>query len=477
MARVVGVVHGVGGAAGTSVAGCGAVVGGRGGVRASPGAAVRGGAVARGAWPGRACLGAVAVRVRDMAPADGGRDGAGLEAQGRVGDCAGAVGVADAAGAATDRLALLLLVLEAGESGRVRLCGGTVDTRRGRCAATLARLLGCSAAAGEGVLERLEAAGAVSRVRLRTVSGLAFRSRLVVPAVAAAHGRGGAAGAVVTSPTAPHLPVLSDPGVAAGPVEGPDEVAEPQVSAPEQAEEPGFADPGGTAPLHALHAGGVVFSGIAADACGFSGPAASGSPDLPECAGGREEEAGGVPAPRRAAEGADGPLRGEKPGNSRRVNGARDGSGGAGCAPGRLAAFPGGVRGRVPRLPDDVAAVLGVVGPLWERLDRAGARARVVDAVRAEIAAVAGVVGGEQARRVAVERLMRRLARQGGPVAVADPVGWLLGRGLRGGRAAGTCGATTGRGWTRGRTALCARSSGRTAGRSAAVSRPRSTPT
>ncbi|WTX00963.1 hypothetical protein OG216_46920 (plasmid) [Streptomycetaceae bacterium NBC_01309] len=84
----------------------------------------------------------------------------------------------------------------------------------------------------------------------------------------------------------------------------------------------------------------------------------------------------------------------------------------------------------MPRLPDDVAAVLGVVGPLWERLDRAGARARVVDAVRAEIAAVAGVVGGEQARRVAVERLMRRLARQGGPVAVADPVGWLLGRGL-----------------------------------------------
>ena len=46
-------------------------------------------------------------------------------------------------GASTDRLALLLLVLEAAATGRVRLRGGSVDTHRGRAAATLARLLGC----------------------------------------------------------------------------------------------------------------------------------------------------------------------------------------------------------------------------------------------------------------------------------------------------------------------------------------------
>lgn len=343
---------------------------------------------------------------------------------------AGLLGERSGRGAATDRLALLLLVLEAAESGRVRLCGGSVDTRRGRCAATLARLLGCSAAAGEGVLARLGAAGAVVRVRLRTVSGLAYRSRLLVPAVAAAHRRGGAAGVVAPKPTGGHLTVLVDPGVAAGPIGGPERAAEPQVSAPKSAGGPEIADPGGTAGLHAVHAGEVVFSGRAADACGFSGSAASGSPVLPERVCGRENEAGGVPAPRRPSEAGDGPLRGDKPKDPVRARKSHDGSEAAECPPGRLAALPRAARGRVPQPPDDVAAVVAVVGPLWERLDRAGARSRVVGALRAELAAAAGVVGGGLAERVMAERLMRRLARQGGPVEVTDPVGWLLGRGL-----------------------------------------------
>ncbi|MET8183119.1 hypothetical protein [Streptomyces sp. NPDC005336] len=69
--------------------------------------------------------------------------------------------------------ALLLLVLEARETGRVRQCGGAVDTKRGRAAATVARLLGCTASAGERVLERLEDRDLVRRVRLQTASGLA----------------------------------------------------------------------------------------------------------------------------------------------------------------------------------------------------------------------------------------------------------------------------------------------------------------
>lgn len=74
-------------------------------------------------------------------------------------------------GAATDRLALLLLVLEARETGRARRCGGTVDTRRGRAAATVARLLGCTASAAERVLERLEGRDLVRRVRVRMRPG------------------------------------------------------------------------------------------------------------------------------------------------------------------------------------------------------------------------------------------------------------------------------------------------------------------
>jgi hypothetical protein len=100
---------------------------------------------------------------------------------------AGLLGARTGRGAATDRLALLLLVLEATETGRVRLCGGAVDTKRGRAAATVARLLDCTASAGERVLERLEDAGLVERVRRETASGMAHRSRLLVPAVAAAH--------------------------------------------------------------------------------------------------------------------------------------------------------------------------------------------------------------------------------------------------------------------------------------------------
>ncbi|MFC8088421.1 hypothetical protein ACFUT4_37085, partial [Streptomyces sp. NPDC057340] len=128
---------------------------------------------------------------------------------------AGLIGTRTGRGAATDRLALLLLVLETRATGRVRLCGGSVDTKRGRAAVTLARLMGCTAAAAAGILGRLEDRELVFRVRLQTASRLANRSRLLVPAVAAAHGRGGAD--VVREDRAEALePVFSERGVAAG---------------------------------------------------------------------------------------------------------------------------------------------------------------------------------------------------------------------------------------------------------------------
>ncbi|MER8188216.1 hypothetical protein [Kitasatospora sp. NPDC094015] len=92
-------------------------------------------------------------------------------------------------GAAVDRLAVLLMVLDAGAHGRVRLCGGRVDTEIGRPAITLSRMLGCSPLAAVRVLARLTEAGLVERPR-RGASGLRSRSRLVLPAVAAAHQAG-----------------------------------------------------------------------------------------------------------------------------------------------------------------------------------------------------------------------------------------------------------------------------------------------
>ncbi|MET9611818.1 hypothetical protein [Kitasatospora indigofera] len=88
-------------------------------------------------------------------------------------------------GAPTDRLALLLLVLEARPDGSVRLCSGRV-CKRGRAAATLARLLGngCTPAGAAGVLQRLQCAGAIELVRRETSSRLRQRGGIVVPAVA-----------------------------------------------------------------------------------------------------------------------------------------------------------------------------------------------------------------------------------------------------------------------------------------------------
>ncbi len=88
-------------------------------------------------------------------------------------------------GAPTDRLALLLLVLETRADGWVRHCGGVVDTRRGRPAATVGRLMSRTAAAGEKILRRLR--GVVEVVRQETPSGLLHTSRIHLPAVAAAH--------------------------------------------------------------------------------------------------------------------------------------------------------------------------------------------------------------------------------------------------------------------------------------------------
>ncbi|OKI31206.1 hypothetical protein A6A28_36395 [Streptomyces sp. CB03578] len=91
-------------------------------------------------------------------------------------------------GAATDLLGLLLMVLTAGSAGWMQLRPGAVDTGRGRPAAAVARLLGCTAAAGAKMLKRLQEDGAADVVRQETGSGLHARLRVRLVPVAEDHG-------------------------------------------------------------------------------------------------------------------------------------------------------------------------------------------------------------------------------------------------------------------------------------------------
>lgn len=212
-------------------------------------------------------------------------------------------------GAATDRLALLLVVLDARPDGSVRLCGGPVD-EHGRVVATLARLLGCDTAAAKRVLGRLEGYEAVRREVTR-----GGRERLVVPAVAEAYRRLRAA-----QRAAGRSPAPSGGGAdrargageaSAGGDQNPASLAKQQVNAGDDAGEGGKA----SASLHADHSlvGAVV--GEVADVCGCSGSAEGGCCGRRERACAREEPAGDpasgtVPRPRGEGEGA---LRAEPP--------------------------------------------------------------------------------------------------------------------------------------------------------------------
>ncbi|MYU26370.1 hypothetical protein [Streptomyces sp. SID8352] len=310
-----------------------------------------------------------------------------------------------------------LLVLEARETGRVRQCGGTMDTKRGRAAATVARLLGCTASAGERVLERLEDGKLVLRVRLKTGSGLRNRSRLVVPAVAAAHGRTVADDVQEDRAQVPESE-FSDPDVAARAGEAPETETGPQVSGVPVTDVAAVAEPDVAAALHTDHPHLVAPASSLALSDGFSGEGRGGSGDLPDRACLRED---------------GGPLRGEQQEKSPSIS-SEPGRGPVGSGPVRVVDGVGQgrqQRGRVPLPPEDLRAVLAPVDLVWARLDRAAARRLVEAAARSELKRVEGFAGRTDAPQVLADRLVRRLDEQlrtGGPI--TDPVGWLLARGL-----------------------------------------------
>lgn len=331
---------------------------------------------------------------------------------------AGLIGTRTGRGAATDRLALLLLVLEARETGRVRQCGGSVDTKRGRAAATVGRLLGCTASAGERVLERLEDRELVLRVRLQTGSGLATRSRLMVPAVATAHGRTVAAD--VQEDRAQALESeFSDPDVAAGPVGVPELDEESQVNGVAVTNVTGVAEPDVAAALHTDHPHLLTPASSLALSGGFSGEGRGGSGDLPDRVRVRED---------------GGPLRGEQRKKSPSISSKKPGHGPVAGAPVRVVDSAGQSRQQRERvaLPsEDLRTVLAPVDLVWARLERPAARRLVEAAARSELERVIGFAGRTDAPQVLAGRLARHLDTQmrlGKPI--ADPVGWLIGLAL-----------------------------------------------
>ncbi|MFF4344712.1 hypothetical protein ACFY00_32930 [Kitasatospora sp. NPDC001540] len=228
-------------------------------------------------------------------------------------------------GAATDRLALVLLVLEARADGRVRLCGGAVNTRVGRPAVTVARLVGSGIHAGARVLARLQRAGVLELVRKATASGLAARGEIRIPAVASAHRAVSGTGACRRA--------ISDPALAAVRGQCPAAADKSQVAAGPEAHALEAAEPDGTADLHTTHTP-VVAAGVEGGGTGVvSGEAALGSAAVAGGARGRARTGAG---PVRLASGnpaGAGALRaeGQTPtsspdaGQEQRAGGARPG--------------------------------------------------------------------------------------------------------------------------------------------------------
>ncbi|MEW2373422.1 hypothetical protein AB0940_29225 [Streptomyces sp. NPDC006656] len=320
-------------------------------------------------------------------------------------------------GAATDRLGLLLMVLTTGSAGWLQLCPGSVDTSRGRPAATIARLLGCTAAAGAKALGRLQKHGVVEVVRKETGSGLNAQSRVRLVPVAKAHGLAVREGRRVAKSVFSDLAGTASADLETGETGG--TLGATGIEEAGQGEMAGSADLAATAQHHALHASVVTPGGSLELSGRFSGEGRGGNHGLPDRACVRED---------------GGPLRGEQPRESPVIEGIRGGCGPVAGGPVRVVDGAGQgrqQRGRVPLPPEDLRAVLAPVDLVWARLERPAARRLVEAAARSELSRVVGFAGRVDAPQVLADRLARRLADQmrlAGPI--KDPVGWLIGRGL-----------------------------------------------
>ncbi|MFI8932428.1 hypothetical protein ACIG3E_32790 [Streptomyces sp. NPDC053474] len=357
-------------------------------------------------------------------------------------------------GAATDRLAVLLLALEARQDGRVRMAPGRLPEGYSRAAVTVARVLRVPVAVGAEVLRRLLEFGALAWDRPERFG----EERLVLPAVRAAYERArarrrvvdaSAPGGAVGEESASSSPapcdrcaggsgsgedeelvlagdgwaqlsfedVTADAGVAweSDSAHGDQEASSPSASATSSQVRAGEADDSPVddgAELHTDHTPVAPISGLCAGFLnGFSGSAVESFCRLRERAQAREDHA--ASDAERAPDPSDGqgPLRGEQPAQptSRKPLGARP------------------VFIRPTRVPADLVEVLLPVIHLWEGLAQSTS-AWLAQAVRIELARVRNVVGPEGAERALARRIGHRLAAEGRPV--RNLQGWLLKRAL-----------------------------------------------
>ncbi|MEU2834985.1 hypothetical protein ABZ667_41240 [Streptomyces lavendulae] len=359
-------------------------------------------------------------------------------------------------GAATDRLALLLLALQTRPDGRVRLIGGPVKEGRGRADATVAKALGCSVSGGAKVVDRLEALQVVDVVRQTTATGHYGKGRLIVPAIAAA---AQASQRLTRCPSCAHGSVhehvktvgealvpsadgrqqkpftdvnpkgLQRPATAPGDLQAKADTKTPLTSGkPALVVEPGPAvmeRPVG-APLHTDHTLVVPLCPSLSVDNGFSGEADLACRRLPKHASTREIEPVGTDAPGSATERWLGnPLRGEH---------QQDVAGNSGQSVALRSPKAKKQQGEVTpirpsALPEGLESVLAPVRGLWARITRPSARRHIAAAIRGQLGVMRGIIMPHDAERVLAARLERRLDQQMGQP-VTDPVGWILGRGL-----------------------------------------------
>ncbi|MCX5434767.1 hypothetical protein OHU11_42065 (plasmid) [Streptomyces sp. NBC_00257] len=338
-------------------------------------------------------------------------------------------------GAATDRLGLLLMVLNTPASGWLPLCGGSVrkaEKKHGRGAVTLARLLGCSPSGARKVLDRMTEDGVVARERRATATRMRGRGRVRLLPVARAYGR------VLEVVQDPDTVFSARPGSAGGDL-APEGTAgalgAPGICGPEGTRSAEIQERPDSAELHAHHASGVTAVVPPQLDCGFSGEGRGAERRRPECVCVREDQAADGETTAFATGSpvaGGGPLRGEKPKESPvdEQVGQRSAVAGAG---GRPKAVGGGKpQQRRVDLPADLRlrVALGPVSWLWERLS-GWQQDQVEAATKTELARLEGLLvlpGG--APRLLADRLTDRLEETGGEALVTGPYGWLIRRGL-----------------------------------------------
>ncbi|MGV9267360.1 hypothetical protein ACWDRR_22165 [Kitasatospora sp. NPDC003701] len=357
-------------------------------------------------------------------------------------------------GAATNRLALLLLVLSCRESGSLKLCSGSLKAPElGRGAATLALLLRggktkASPAVAGRLLERFQRYDLVElelnddgaptgMVRLVPVAErhAAVRTTAKKAASGGTARRTGKRALHLVEPSAAEAcPDSDSPAQAPEASSSASESAEGDLGRPERpADRPeGLRPaemPGGkagsadseSADIHAHHAPMVDVGGCADEVGGFSGACAVGvTHRRPERAGAREG-AGTSDVPALRLVGADeGPLRGEQPEYDDQHSHHQK--------------QPEVRATDAVALPRDAAlsCALAPVEDLWQRLKRPSTRGFLLNRVRQALAGITAWTGPSDAPEVLADRLLFRLKRQrsqGNPH-IDDVVAWMLERGL-----------------------------------------------